>query len=346
MPIDTTVQTIRLGNVDNINPDGGENSENTAFLVNLTFGDANNPLSQNVEDVTFTDANDDGVVRPGGAGGDAINGSLTTGQVGVEATINFSDGTPSATAEFEIAQNENLDLFLIQGPGAENGIVDAAIESGAIESITIDAIRFTVTGGSLNSNIDGNDFIVPICFTAGMEIETRYGPKAAETLEIGDEVRTLDNGFQSVRFVLTNTVPARGQFAPVVFEPGSIGNSKRLIVSQNHRFLMNALKGRFEGKLPIDGLVKAKSLVNGDDIYISEAIGCVTYVHIMLEKHELLFCDGTISESWQPNRRALRKVDPETHEEILRLFPELKFRTKNNGGSWVRPEYGIPSIGV
>ena len=170
-----------------------------------------------------------------------------------------------------------------------------------------------------------------ICFTEGMMIESENGEIAVEDIQIGDKLRTFDNGFQPVRYVYKRTVLGTNSNAPVVFEKGAIGNDRELVVSQKHNM--------YTGTLPIevlpakyhdlrDHLVHAQELVNGSTIRIRAELKPVTYYHIMLNQHELLYCHGTISESWHPLKRNLRRFkgkDDATRKELLELFPEIKF---------------------
>jgi hypothetical protein len=84
-------------------------------------------------------------------------------------------------------------------------------------------------------------------------------------------------------------------------------------------------------------LVKAIYMVDGQNVKVVNWLDTVEYFHLMLDKHELLHCDGTISESWQPHMRNLLR-DDETRHELLAIFPEIATKDSDNDGGWVRQE--------
>ena len=46
------------------------------------------------------------------------------------------------------------------------------------------------------------------CYAPGTMIDTPDGPRAVETLQVGDLVMTLDHGPQSIRWVRSGEVPS------------------------------------------------------------------------------------------------------------------------------------------
>lgn len=159
------------------------------------------------------------------------------------------------------------------------------------------------------------------CFVAGTQIETETGLKQIDEIEIGDRVRTADNGFQSVRWVGHTTVAGQGALAPVRISKGALGNSRDLLVSQNHRMLLN---GRHFAALFDEptALVPARMLIN--DTTIRRApMDEVTYYHVMLDTHEIIYAEGCPSETFHPGQ-AEDAISKSTRAEILTLFPELE----------------------
>lgn len=142
----------------------------------------------------------------------------------------------------------------------------------------------------------------PTCFTPGTLIETTNGPQPIETLGEGTRVRTLDHGPQPLMWLIRTRHRALGNAAPVVIEPGALGNDRRLVVSQQHRLLMTGW--RAELYLGSDeALVAAKHLVNGDTIRIVEG-GTVDYLHLLLPRHEIVLANGIPTESFHPEHAA------------------------------------------
>ncbi|SDN78387.1 Hint domain-containing protein [Lutimaribacter pacificus] len=171
----------------------------------------------------------------------------------------------------------------------------------------------------------------PACFGLGTLIETDRGVRPIETLTAGQLVRTLDNGLQPVRWIGRTTVRACENYAPVHIAPGALGNMRALIVSQQHRVLLRSWQAELMFGEP-EVLVAAKHLVNGDTIHI-RAGGSVTYLHLLFDRHEVVFSEGIATESYFADGAADRPADAQS-AEILALFPELAAR---------HPLHGIPA---
>lgn len=160
----------------------------------------------------------------------------------------------------------------------------------------------------------------PPCFVPGTMIATAEGERPVETLKVGDMVVTLDHGLQPVRWIGTAEVAGDGDFAPVVFAPGAIGNSRRLRVSPQHRVLVRGWQAELHYGHP-EVLVPARHLLNGSSV-VQEAAERVTYYHLMFDRHEIILSDGAETESFFPGDQVLLN-DRKTRAELLRLFPEL-----------------------
>ncbi len=159
------------------------------------------------------------------------------------------------------------------------------------------------------------------CFAGGTRIETDRGPVPVEALCPGDLVRTLDHGFQPLRWIGSRTVAAKRAFAPVVICRGAMGNARDLIVSQCHRMLISGWRSEALFGTP-EVLVTARALVNGDTTYLRPG-GTVTYHHLLFDTHQIVFAEGAPAESYHPARAADDIAAGATHREVLALFPEL-----------------------
>lgn len=159
----------------------------------------------------------------------------------------------------------------------------------------------------------------PTCFTPGVLIDTASGPRAIETLEIGDMVLTRDNGAQPIRWIGRQEIDASGAFAPIRFAKGAIGNTAPLMVSPNHQMLITGWKAElFFGEDEI--LVAAKHLVNRDTIHVQK-MESVEYLHLLFDEHEIIGCHGIMSESFDPSA-VMDHANRAMQHEILSLFPE------------------------
>ena len=167
------------------------------------------------------------------------------------------------------------------------------------------------------------------CFARGTMIETRDGQKKIQDLIIGDLVKTLDRGYQPIRWIGSRVVSGKGAMAPIVFKKDAIGNAERLVLSPLHRVLIDDL--RFDLMFGRgDLLVSAKHLVNHDTIFVSERES-IWYYHIMFDRHEVIFANGCTCESFFVGDQAISGFEAEVQEEILTILPELRTRVGNYG---------------
>lgn len=85
---------------------------------------------------------------------------------------------------------------------------------------------------------DGGSEVVLPCLCVDTRIETPDGPRRLRDLQQGDRVITQDRGAKPIRWITSRRMVAIGRAAPVVFAPGAIGNTRRLLLSQQHRVLL------------------------------------------------------------------------------------------------------------
>ncbi|MEQ9390259.1 Hint domain-containing protein [Marinovum algicola] len=200
--------------------------------------------------------------------------------------------------------------------GIING-VDYKAQIGDVDITLQDGSGNAVTGSSLtfdNTNV--------ACFVRGTLIATREGSKPIEELKAGDELITMDHGFQKIRWIGSTTVPASGDLAPVVIRKGAMGNERDLRVSPQHRMLVRGWHVELMFGKP-EALVPAKALINDETVFQLEG-GKVEYFHVMFDRHEVIYAEGIPSESFHPGHVGLGSFAEDTREEIFTLFPELR----------------------
>lgn len=160
----------------------------------------------------------------------------------------------------------------------------------------------------------------PTCFGAGTLIETVSGPRPVEEIKPGELVLTRDGGPREVLWLAHRRHAARGKAAPVRIAAGAMGNRADLVVSQQHRMLVTGW--RAELYLGADeALVAARHLVNGTDIRIEEG-GEVDYYHLLFDRHELVWAEGILTESFHP-AHALALGDRRLIAELGQHFPGM-----------------------
>ncbi len=181
------------------------------------------------------------------------------------------------------------------------------------------------------------------CFTAGTLIDTASGPRRVEGLMPGDLVLTQDNGLQPVRWVGSRAVKGRGRFTPVRINEGTLGAHCDLLVSPLHRVLIQGWQAELLFGEP-EVLIPAKSLINHRTI-CAAPMGTLRYVHVLFDRHQIVYTQGLASESFYPGAEALSHMEQETAGEILALFPELCHASGAYGAS-ARPVYGGYAAGL
>lgn len=164
------------------------------------------------------------------------------------------------------------------------------------------------------------------CFTPGTRIATDRGWRPVENLRRGDRVVTRDNGLKRIawagrRDVTYADLAEIPELQPVLVRRGAFGQGmpdRDMLVSPMHRFLVMP-----EGRNGEECLCAARLLTFRDGIEMAPVLG-VSYLHILLEAHEVILADGIWTESFHPDDATLNGMDAHTRDEILALFPEIE----------------------
>ncbi|PID36018.1 MAG: hemolysin-type calcium-binding protein [Rhodobacterales bacterium] len=170
-----------------------------------------------------------------------------------------------------------------------------------------------------------------ICFTPETRIRTEAGDKLARDIRAGDRVQTKDNGVQEVMWTGARRFSGARLYAtpelrPIRLKAGALGVDRPdedLVVSPNHRMLVQGARAQaLFGSDEV--LVSARDLVDDGRILRDHKLCEVTYVHLLLPRHEIVFANGLETESFQPTDAALAGVEAQGREEIYQLCPELR----------------------
>lgn len=159
----------------------------------------------------------------------------------------------------------------------------------------------------------------PPCFTAGTLIRTSEGDVPVECLRRGMLIETLDNGFQPIEWMGSSRMAPRFETLPIRIKAGVLNNETDLIVSPQHRVLLTG--ARAELLFGCDEvLVAAKHLVNGRDVVRCETDEMITYFHILLPQHDLVYSEGQWSESFMPGPMTLHSFDPFANRSLRKIM--------------------------
>ncbi|MGH1454308.1 MAG: Hint domain-containing protein [Paracoccaceae bacterium] len=169
-----------------------------------------------------------------------------------------------------------------------------------------------------------------ICFTPGTRILTPDGARLVEDLREGDRVMTRDSGAQDVEWIGSRRMTGARLFAmpklrPIRIRAGALGVERpeeELLVSPEHRMLVKGAVAQALFNTP-EVLVAAKDLINDHTIAVDTALKEVTYIHLLLPKHEILWANGVETESFHPANAALSTLADEDRERLLARHPAM-----------------------
>jgi Ca2+-binding RTX toxin-like protein len=306
----------------------------------LFGGDASDTLfGGDGADVLDGGRDDDTIVA---GAGDVATGGHGDDVFTIDASLNDSSGTGPTTLDIvggetgEANQPDNSDTTNDNYPGAPNDFGDVLdltnlftaglLNPGDVnyDDPSRESGNFTYTnadGDLVTVNFSEIENVI-VCFTRGTMIVTDKGEKAIEDLVSGDKVLTKDNGLQELRWIGSRTVPAKDSFAPIMIKAGAMANDRDLLVSPQHRMVVEGWKSELLfGEREV--LAAAKHLVNGDTIFAQEG-GMVEYFHMLFDTHEIVFANGAASESFHPGEVGISALTNDAREEIFALFPELR----------------------
>lgn len=178
-----------------------------------------------------------------------------------------------------------------------------------------------------------------ICFTPGTMILTPDGLRDVASLMEGDLVQTQDNGAAEIlwlgmRHMTGARLKALPDLAPVRLRAGALERGvpdAGLLVSADHRMILRGPKSRvLFGEDEV--LAAARDLI--DDISITREYGCssVTYIHMLLPQHEIVFANGVATESFHPSSAEMDTLCQADRERLFIRLPELLCGTDAYGG--------------
>lgn len=169
-----------------------------------------------------------------------------------------------------------------------------------------------------------------ICFTPGTRIATPRGLRPIETLGAGDCILTKDNGPQEVLWTGRRRVDGARLYAmpylrPIRFRTGALGVGRPdddLLVSPQHRMVVKGGAVRDLFNTP-EVLVAAEDLVNGRSVTVDATLREVTYIHILFERHQIVWANGLQTESFHPSNTSLMTIAPDQRAALLDIVPAL-----------------------
>ncbi|MFN4170582.1 MAG: Hint domain-containing protein [Pseudorhodobacter sp.] len=271
--------------------------------------------------------------RPADDGRDAEE----TGQDGPEQAFVVTDGRGAFTATLIDVPDTGARLLMFVGDlppvNRDLWIVQQSIDRNARPS-----------GSSPAGGV--------ICFAPGTMIRTAGGECAIEDLRPGDRIQTMDNGLDEVlwtgqRRMTGARLHAMPHLRPIRLRGGALGAGRPdrdLLVSPQHRMLVKgpAAQALFN---TAEVLVAAEDLVNDHSVMVDHALREVTYVHVLLDRHQVIWANGLETESFHPSNTALETVAPEQRAGLLQILPGLA-DNPHVYGDFVRRNLSAPEAAI
>ncbi|CAN0413330.1 unnamed protein product, partial [Hapterophycus canaliculatus] len=160
-------------------------------------------------------------------------------------------------------------------------------------------------------------------------ILTEQGPRRIEILDPGARVVTRDNGVQVLRWIGRSfqgraVLVAQPNLRPICIRQGALGAnvpSRDLFVSPQHRLLVRSrIAERMFG--PDGVLVPAHKLLPLPGVE-RMAADPVVYLHLLFDRHEIIFAEGCEAESLFLGPMARDSLGPDALAELAELVPDL-----------------------
>lgn len=177
-----------------------------------------------------------------------------------------------------------------------------------------------------------------ICFTPDTRLATPDGQRQIRHLRAGDTILTRDNGPQRVLWTGHRRMSGARLYAmphlrPIRFKVNAMGlyrPDEDLWVSPQHRMLVKGAAAQALFNTP-EVLVAAEDLINDSTITVDHQLREVTYVHILLEQHNVVWANGLETESFHPSNTAMDTVDPAQREVLKEILPQVEVNPHSYG---------------
>lgn len=255
------------------------------------------------------------VVDDDGSFDDGMNDAGAAQVLAEDVTINgvtYTAGT-AVENEFALIQDGAYEVYVLRIGGDNIGLVPASNLPTPFPGaqFTPTESRDGLSENSGTGGTDGQSYSDVICFGAGVRIATPAGEVRAGALRADDRVMTVDRGAQPLAWVGRRTVVFAGpddRRRPVRIRAGALGPGRPgrdMLVSPQHRVLLDGVLGPAVGFLGVPGVSRVRGRAR------------LTYVHLLLERHELLWAEGLICESFLPGRMALQVLGPADRAAVL-----------------------------
>ena len=182
------------------------------------------------------------------------------------------------------------------------GFSSTATRVGAGEDFGTDQDGFSIQreAGTFSNSSTPTPGAQNLCFASGTLIETPSGFTPIERLTAGDLVRTMDAGFQPIRWIYYEQITAVDLAADPKLRPICVPTAHQdaptLRLSRHHRVMIDSKAvQRMFGVSQV--LVPAKDLLGQGGVFVDETSRPFAYFHVLLEGHHIVNANGIATET-------------------------------------------------
>lgn len=320
------------------------NTEMDGFTVTLTLKAPVNPGVENTIKIGIADGGDGAYDSNLLIAGDSVQTALVAGDDDIEVSA-------GSTKQFDLLANDDSStgssLTIVEINGQPVSVGDTVVlGSGEEITLTANGLALVDPDGDIGTNTftytvqdeDGNTDVGLVnltttapCFTRGTLIETSDGLIPVEQLVAGQLIRTLDHGFQPLRWVGSRRLEQAELDAKPALKPIRIARnalapgrpSRDLTVSPQHRVLLNSkIALNMFGSAEV--LIAARKLLSHVGVSLLETNpDGVDYFHILFDDHQIVFSNGMPTESLYVGSEAKTALSPAAQAEIKEIFPHI-----------------------
>lgn len=158
-----------------------------------------------------------------------------------------------------------------------------------------------------------------VCFSVETLIATADGHVAAGDLQVGDLVKTLDNGLQPIIWIGRRKVRIDSRSSasmPILIQPNAAMDgrvSRYVIVSAQHRLLLRDRNGT-------EALAPAKAFLHLPGVRRMRGRTEMEYISVLCARHEILNASGLAAESFLPGLQGQRWLGGREVLEVRRAL--------------------------
>jgi hypothetical protein len=177
-----------------------------------------------------------------------------------------------------------------------------------------------------------------ICFTPGTRLRTPSGAVPVEALREGDLVETRDGGAQEILWIGHRRLSgaqmhALPELRPIRIRAGALWDDRPdadLVVSPRHRILLRGPAADALFGTP-EVLVAAEDLRNDATVVRDLNLREVSYIHLLLPRHHVVWANGVETESFHPASTDLRTVDAQQFHRLAQIVPGVEANPRGYG---------------